>query len=174
MFLTACIAVYGQNDATLAKNVQPAAMDVAEPTSVDEKITNAPVEIAPVSNASFKIIKRTPAESKVGPNGEDLIMKGHRFYYLDVTGKKVKVRKAEMKDMAGGCGKNRPAFFQNLRLSAHHVAELPVFGALLTAADRRVDHHGAFGAAQRSDLTHRGRQKGAVQGDNRTRVSAMN
>ena len=53
----------------------------------------------------------------------------------------------EMKNMAGGGLKNRPAFFQNLRFPTHHIAELSVFGAFLTAADRRVDHFDAFVAS---------------------------
>ena len=34
---------------------------------------------------------------KVGPQGEELILKGNRFYYLNEKGKKVKVRKNDLK-----------------------------------------------------------------------------
>lgn len=98
MFITACIAVYGQNDPALAKNNQPAEPEAPEAGSASvEKIEKAAVELAPVNSEAFKIIKRTTTESKVGPNGEDLIIKGNRFYYLDEKGKKVKVRNNELK-----------------------------------------------------------------------------
>jgi hypothetical protein len=64
------------------------------PGSKDAVLTTATVTFEP-----FKMIERTHSEKKVGPQGEDLIMKGHRFYYLNEKGKKVKVRKNEMKAM---------------------------------------------------------------------------
>lgn len=100
MLFTAGITVYGQSAATLAKNDQPARIQATKSTASNLKIEKAPLEVAPVNNASFTIIKRTTTETKVGPNGEDLIIKGNRFYYLDEKGKKVKVRKSELKEMA--------------------------------------------------------------------------
>lgn len=100
MLITAGIAVYGQNDATLAKNHKPKGVEASIPSTSDEKIVKAPLEIAPVDITSFKIIRRTVTENKVGPNGEDLIIKGNKFYYLDGNEKKVKVRKTDLKEMA--------------------------------------------------------------------------
>jgi hypothetical protein len=98
MFITACIGVYGQDDPTLAKNNEPTGIEAAEPESPpDQKIEKAPLELAPVNSQSFIIIKRTATENKVGPQGEDLIIKKNRFYYLDEKGKKVKVRNRELK-----------------------------------------------------------------------------
>ena len=66
----------------------------------------------------------------------------------------------EMKYIAGGSGKNRPAFFQNPGIASHHIAKLPVLSALLTAADRCVDHLDSLGAAPYGDFSHR-RQEGS-------------
>lgn len=68
-------------------------------TSGTKEVENATVEIAPVNFESFKMIERTRSEKKVGPQGEDLLIEGNRFFYLNDKGKKVKVRKNELKAM---------------------------------------------------------------------------
>ena len=35
---------------------------------------------------------------KVGPNGEQLFMERGKYYYMDEDGKKVKVKKSEVRD----------------------------------------------------------------------------
>lgn len=68
-------------------------------TSGTKVVENTALEIAPVNFESFKMIERTRSEKKVGPHGEDLLIEGNRFFYLNDKGKKVKVRKNELKAM---------------------------------------------------------------------------
>ncbi len=46
--------------------------------------------------------KSTPylLDSKVGPNGEDLLNEGDELYYLDVNGNKIKAKASELKEKA--------------------------------------------------------------------------
>jgi len=42
--------------------------------------------------------KKYDINNKVGPNGEEIFLKGSKYYYLNDKGKKVKVKNAQLKD----------------------------------------------------------------------------
>ena len=42
--------------------------------------------------------KKYDINNKVGPNGEEIFLKGNKYYYLNDKGKKVKVSTAQLKD----------------------------------------------------------------------------
>jgi hypothetical protein len=71
---------------------------LSEP-SAPKEMGNAAIELAPITFESFKMIDRTRSEKKVGPQGEELILRGNRYYYLNEKGKKVKVKKNDLKSM---------------------------------------------------------------------------
>ena len=103
LLLTICGTVFAQpGDAALAginyqnETNSNEAKTINEPPGVKE-VGNAAIEIAPITFEPFKMIDRTRSEEKVGPQGEELILKGNRFYYLNENGKKVKVRKNDLK-----------------------------------------------------------------------------
>jgi hypothetical protein len=45
-------------------------------------------------------VEKTSDFNKVGPNGEEIFLKGHKYYYLNNEGRKVKIKSSQMKDKA--------------------------------------------------------------------------
>ena len=85
-------------DTTLAR-VDTKNTDLEEGKSISrtKPTTNRSEETAP--STSFKLPnQRSTLDSKVGPNGEDLIQKKNRYFYINNSGKKIRVRQSELKD----------------------------------------------------------------------------
>lgn len=94
-------------DSTLAKaevkksTPNPAVGEIATTTMEKSSIVSTPSStVSPLTQ--FKIedvrMKRSALDNKVGPNGEEVLMRNNKFYYLDDQGKKVKVRSSALQD----------------------------------------------------------------------------
>src|SRR5688572_31905940 len=82
----------------------------AKPVSVKEIQINEPIETSQAESTvtsapagfDLSVVKKKSDGSilnnKVGPNGEELIMKKNKYFYLDEKGKKVKVKNSMLRD----------------------------------------------------------------------------
>lgn len=70
--------------------------------------TNAPAELSSAATAvtaspafDLTVVRKNADRSvlnKVGPNGEDLILKKNKYFYFNEKGKKIKVRNSSLRD----------------------------------------------------------------------------
>ncbi len=120
LFTTACIAAWlticpakaQSQDALLVRNDKEEVKKTNEDRDRIEKEglkintseTNHPgkpadkIEPVNVRTEFYKSEKRSPLAGKVGPNGEELFLKGSKYYYINSEGKKVKVKSSRLKD----------------------------------------------------------------------------
>jgi|RhiMethySRZTD1v2_1073278.scaffolds.fasta_scaffold07513_3 hypothetical protein len=108
VFTLACIAamicnfVQGQ-DTALAKIDKTARTIKKNATEIEAPVLNfGAVSIEKKSESTFKLPdysgKHSILNNKVGPNGEELLMKKNKYYYIDGAGKKVKARRTYLTD----------------------------------------------------------------------------
>jgi hypothetical protein len=69
-----------------------------EGTKDAAKIESSNFDHARASYELRKDHKKFDINNKVGPNGEEIFLKGSKYYYLNDKGKKVKVKNAQLKD----------------------------------------------------------------------------
>jgi hypothetical protein len=69
-----------------------------EGTTDVAKIESSNFDHARASYEMRKDHKKFDINNKVGPNGEEIFLKGSKYYYLNDKGKKVKVKNAQLKD----------------------------------------------------------------------------
>jgi hypothetical protein len=106
LFITVCsialiynYALAQDSDASLARVDRNDATAKAKTSAVEVKKTNvAESDNKTVRPAFILPAKSSMLDNKVGPNGEALLMKKNKYYYIDQTGKKIKVRSSELKD----------------------------------------------------------------------------
>jgi hypothetical protein len=108
IFTLACSAAmiwnfaHGQ-DTTLAKIDQmqsPIKKDA--PTEIEAPVTDVEEVSAARPEPTFRLPvysgKHSILNNKVGPNGEELLMKKNKYYYINGAGKKVNARSANLGD----------------------------------------------------------------------------
>jgi len=112
LFTTACgvalicnFALAQSADTTLAR-IEPKENIAKETTSLTgenpvTKIKEASTDDSEneATTSTFKLPTKSPAfENKVGPNGEELFIRKHKFYYINGAGKKIKIKSSELRD----------------------------------------------------------------------------
>src|SRR5688572_18364902 len=97
-----CNFAQGQ-DSTLAKiDQRESSIKKDALTEIEAPVTTVEEVSAVKPEPTFRLPdysgKHSTLNNKVGPNGEQLLMKKNRYYYINDGGKKVKARKSILRD----------------------------------------------------------------------------
>jgi hypothetical protein len=114
-FLHICSLAFGQNqeiasvtytsvkktekvDNVSTPSMTEGIIEKEEGTKDAAKIESSNFDHARASYELRKDHKKFDINNKVGPNGEEIFLKGSKYYYLNDKGKKVKIKSIQLKD----------------------------------------------------------------------------